>query len=554
MGNDQVTHISGTAGIKILALTAGVACCLAYVVFKLAPDIMASYRNRRKGEQCGKDKNSDVDWEPDELVPAQTKGQHQNAEIHSEVDGQRWYITHPGDQLPGQPDETEKIVRDPTLEFPVLTDPKTIEYIKKSKVMFIMRGLSGSGKSVIAEVIRETYENSIICCADNFFNRPDGRYVWRKEGLQEVHDKCHKLAEDSCKKGINVVVIDNTNVRAWEAQFYLDLAKRTDYVVVLVEPKTSWKFDAYELARKNKHGVAFSMLQKKVESFDTMIPLFFGWFLNYTDSTTVRYKGNKIYRQLQKEAEFVEKFKMCVKGDPDAYLNFNTYYSVDSLVVGPVVLHCTSKFCGRGKVPDSYKYLKNADVSASLGAAFTTHIIGFFFTAKTFGARLKLTSRQVELWGQEDEQRHVEEAEARINRVMSAGGSRRTAGPFLSYELRGTGFDRPVMTLERRGASGRPSQLRRDFTHPSKNFQPTSGVGSRSHCTLSCAAGVSAVQTGLDLVEIIQMEQEAAEFRDQNVTMSQAIPDGWLRCYDDKAWVVYLSEPITVGSLFSGFY
>ena len=39
-----------------------------------------------------------------------------------------------------------------------------------------MRGLSGSGKTTIAQEIHNKYENSVVCCADHYFMK-DGEYV-----------------------------------------------------------------------------------------------------------------------------------------------------------------------------------------------------------------------------------------------------------------------------------------------------------------------------------------------------------------------------------------
>ncbi len=43
----------------------------------------------------------------------------------------------------------------PSLNFPFLVDEKTVEHVKKSTVMFILRGLPGSGKSTIVRKIKE---------------------------------------------------------------------------------------------------------------------------------------------------------------------------------------------------------------------------------------------------------------------------------------------------------------------------------------------------------------------------------------------------------------
>jgi len=95
-----------------------------------------------------------------------------------------------------------------TLNFPFLRDHHSIEFIKNSKVMFIMRGLPGSGKSVVARQIKQVYgDRAVICSADDFRVNDQGEYVWRSEEYETTHMKCRDKARQSCEHGIPVVVI-----------------------------------------------------------------------------------------------------------------------------------------------------------------------------------------------------------------------------------------------------------------------------------------------------------------------------------------------------------
>ena len=77
-----------------------------------------------------------------------------------------------------------------------------------SKVMFIMRGLPGSGKSVVARHIKQVYGDlAVICSADNFRLNDQGEYVWKIEEYETTHLKCREKAVQACKDGIPVVVI-----------------------------------------------------------------------------------------------------------------------------------------------------------------------------------------------------------------------------------------------------------------------------------------------------------------------------------------------------------
>uniref|UniRef100_A0A8W8KSP8 Uncharacterized protein n=1 Tax=Magallana gigas TaxID=29159 RepID=A0A8W8KSP8_MAGGI len=86
--------------------------------------------------------------------------------------------------------------KDPSLDFPCLRDPKTITYIKSSKTVFIMRGVSGSGKSTIARAIQKVYPSAVLCSADDYFMR-EGEYHFSADDLESAHKYCQRLAEEA---------------------------------------------------------------------------------------------------------------------------------------------------------------------------------------------------------------------------------------------------------------------------------------------------------------------------------------------------------------------
>ena len=148
--------------------------------------------------------------------------------------------------------------------FPFMDDDKTVTYIKHSKVMFIMRGLSGSGKSTIVRALQGKYPKNVVCSADDHFLREDGTYKWEITELTAAHEKCQLKAKEACQNNTPAVIIDNTNVCRWEMKHYLDVAAKHSYTVIVVTPKTAWYLDPEVLAKKNKHGVNATKLKQKV--------------------------------------------------------------------------------------------------------------------------------------------------------------------------------------------------------------------------------------------------------------------------------------------------
>lgn len=61
---------------------------------------------------------------------------------------------------------------------------------------------------------------------------------------------------------------------------YFETANKYGYIVVLAEPRTPWKLNPRELAKRNKHKVTFTLLSRKCEQFEDIFPLYFAWFVS----------------------------------------------------------------------------------------------------------------------------------------------------------------------------------------------------------------------------------------------------------------------------------
>uniref|UniRef100_A0A3Q1B665 2',3'-cyclic-nucleotide 3'-phosphodiesterase n=1 Tax=Amphiprion ocellaris TaxID=80972 RepID=A0A3Q1B665_AMPOC len=73
--------------------------------------------------------------------------------------------------------------------------------------------------------------------------------------------------------------------------------------------------------------------------------------------------------------------------------------------------------------------------------------------------------------------------------------------------------------------------------------------GSRAHITLGCAEGVEPVQTGLDLLDILALQQDG-----QQGEPAEEMELGSLTYYGEGRWLLSLREPIGAPACFSSFY
>ena len=194
-------------------------------------------------------------------------------------------------------------------------------------------------------------------------------------------------------------------------------------------------------------------------------------------------------------------------------------------------LHCTSFFSNRGRTRSASAYSQLPAVKAALGKVTSLHIIGVLFTRNTVGARVQLTDEQLKLWDKDD-----------------AEGLRELC--HQSPTKSGTVSDSPTGSSP---SSTRSNGLSQDQqkNETASRFNRTEGFGSRAHVTIGYRADSSAVQTGLDMVRVIELESQHDGPPSYTTVESAAL------CHygnNEHYWMVYLDVPIVFNALFSGKY
>lgn len=435
------------------------------------------------------------------------------------------------------------------VDFPFLLDDSTVRYIKGSRVMVVMRGLPGSGKSYIVSMFKEKYGKScVVCSADEYFFR-NGIYRFEQSKLVYAHNFCQEKAEKACRMNTPVVIIDNTNVCRWEMDFYRQLANTKSYIQLVVEPKTPWKFNPEVLASKNSHGITVEIVQRRLEQWELVRPLYFGWFLNHCDSLNFLIIAKVFLENCMKVEKFLTEFQehLMLSNCRDIY----SYYGITSNSRRSPMLHCTTKFCGR-KQQEAQVYLEQGVVQKAYGAVFELGIVGFVITPLTFGARVSLTKDELELWCQNDcisTQPHQQGLDvlSSVLKTPSQGirgtTNHRRSELNVQVENNSWNFISPcsscIPTL---------CTFSNESLISSNRFQPIQGQGQGAHITLGLAFGSKAVQTLFDLLEAVEHESKCGESIE-----SFNILGGVLRSYGEGIWVVYLDRPMSVKGLFT-FY
>jgi len=91
-----------------------------------------------------------------------------------------------------------------------------------SLVVTIMQGPPGSGKSTVADAL-VAVTNQTVISADAYGVNESGTYFFAPEDVLRRHSLCIQECRDLLEKGLSVIV-DNTNIKAWNAAPYVHLA------------------------------------------------------------------------------------------------------------------------------------------------------------------------------------------------------------------------------------------------------------------------------------------------------------------------------------------
>ncbi|XP_021388870.2 NEDD4-binding protein 2 isoform X1 [Lonchura striata] len=162
--------------------------------------------------------------------------------------------------------------RNSKLSLPQAQKPRVCHMMRKKmqligQVLVLLRGVPGSGKSYLARNLLEDNPGGIILSTDDYFYK-HGQYHYDPDCLGEAHDWNRKRAKEAFEMRISPIIIDNTNIQAWEMKPYVILAQQFRYEVVFREPDTWWKFKPKELERRNIHGVSKEKIKRMLERYE----------------------------------------------------------------------------------------------------------------------------------------------------------------------------------------------------------------------------------------------------------------------------------------------
>jgi predicted kinase len=142
-----------------------------------------------------------------------------------------------------------------------------------SKVLYLVRGLPGSGKSTMA---RKLVKPEFVFEADNYFINDEGEYKFDRSNLRLAHKDCFKDVHNHLSTNRQDAAVANTFTQRWELQPYIAIARLFGWYVEILETSTEWAKNPNECVKKCIHGVPLDVI---VNMKDRWEPTQFSWYV-----------------------------------------------------------------------------------------------------------------------------------------------------------------------------------------------------------------------------------------------------------------------------------
>ena len=135
----------------------------------------------------------------------------------------------------------------------------------KKKELILIRGVSGSGKTRLADLIRSDRtagQGYVSISADMYFtDQETGEYNFDPAKLPQAHDKCFDITAQSMALKIEVILVHNTFTQEWEMKKYIDLAKAHGYALTTLVVENRYE-------SKSIHNVPDEAITRQKERFN----------------------------------------------------------------------------------------------------------------------------------------------------------------------------------------------------------------------------------------------------------------------------------------------
>lgn len=136
------------------------------------------------------------------------------------------------------------------------------------KTMYLIRGVSGSGKTTFAKTLEKSLEDAKSFAADDYFYwLGNGEYQFAPNMLPTAHGFCRKNVTTAAENGVRNIIVHNTFTTEGELLPYLNIAADNDYKVVSIVMENRH-------GNSSVHAVPLEVVNKQAERLQRNIKLY----------------------------------------------------------------------------------------------------------------------------------------------------------------------------------------------------------------------------------------------------------------------------------------
>jgi predicted kinase len=130
--------------------------------------------------------------------------------------------------------------------------------------LILLRGLPGSGKTTLANLLSEEGKYPIHSIDSYFTDAKTGAYNFEFDKNHLAYKQCEEQTEQSIKQGIEKIFIDNTFTLEWEMEPYFKLASKYKYSLFVLTTENRH-------GGKNTHHVSEEQIQKMAAKYKVVL-------------------------------------------------------------------------------------------------------------------------------------------------------------------------------------------------------------------------------------------------------------------------------------------
>lgn len=157
------------------------------------------------------------------------------------------------------------------------TSPELQEIVQNIRagyrVMVILRGASGSGKTKLAQQIIDDsgigrFADHVFGADTFFYDSKREQYKFDPKYLEMAHTINRSKAKQHALAGWSPIIVDNTNIRVWEMVPYVQMGVENGYLISILDGMAPWAKDVNELIARNTKGVPDDTLHRMVNKYE----------------------------------------------------------------------------------------------------------------------------------------------------------------------------------------------------------------------------------------------------------------------------------------------